>query len=304
MRNLLFCFLITVFICPSVAQTNKERSVEFARKGIKLVDQKKYAEGIATLRLGAALDPENPLFNYEIAAAFYLQAQYDSVVTVLEPVLSKPDVNDQFYQVLGNAWDMKKMPEKAMQTYQAGLARFPGSGILYLECGILMLAADSIKKAIGFWESGVKADPGISSNYYYLAKILAASDDKQWALLYGEVFMNIERNSKRSEEMSRLMYETYFSFLQKPVDIMSAVMAGDNTAGALNDTTNILTSFHHQLRSNGHYEAYIHWMLMKGDEDGFTAWFNRNTEKYKAFVAWFSKNPMKISKENFISRTR
>lgn len=348
MRYLLTAALLLFFVLAVNAQTNKEKSVEFARKGIKLVDLKKFDEGISMFRQGLALDPQNSLFAYEIATAFYLQEKYDSVIATLEAIIDRPDVNDQFYQVLGNAWDMKKQPDKALQIYASGIKRFPLSGILCLESGIVMQARDSMQQAIKFWEKGVNADPALSSNYYYLAKTFAPSGNKVWALLYGEIFMNIERNSKRSEEMSSILYNVYSDLIDDMSDtavttryadsgktfstcVVNVLRESLNTVVTANkgltqtakiyylrktfidtwflrsfsaDFPNTLFNRHKVLMANGHFEAYTYWMLMKGNDQEFTVWYNQNSEKYKAFVAWFTKNPMKIGKEDFISRER
>ncbi|MEI6765088.1 MAG: hypothetical protein WCM76_05560 [Bacteroidota bacterium] len=359
MRYFLSVFLVCFGFFSLSAQTDKEKSVDFARKGIKLVDLKKYDEGIAMFRKGAALDTGNSLFYYEIATAFYMQEKFDSVILIMRKVLDKPDANDQFYQILGNAFDMKKESERAMETYRAGLKKFPASGILYLECGIVMQAKDSTQKAIEYWERGVNADPGISSNYYYLAKAYAAMPDKTWALLYGEVFMNIERNSKRSEEMSKILFDASDSYLQNIAEPKAASAMSDNSA-VKNDNEknpvkpfnkvfgqtmlesyvkiraeeeniagiallysvdcdfvkswysklldksypNIIFNLHKELIANGYFEAYLHWLFMKGNEKEFALWYNAHVEKYKAFVAWFTKNPMKINAQNFISGTK
>ena len=64
-------------------------------------------------------------------------------------------------------------------------------------------------KALSYYEKGIEVDPKFSSNYYRATLIYCGSSEKLWGLIYGEVFMNIERNSKRTAEISKLLYDTY-----------------------------------------------------------------------------------------------
>lgn len=58
---------------------------------------------------------------------------------------------------------------------------------------------------------------------------------------------------------------------------------------------NILFDFHKNLIDKGHFEAYNHWILMKGDEDMYRNWRDLNAEKWNAFVKWFMKNGLVIN---------
>ncbi len=51
-------------------------------------------------------------------------------------------------------------------------------------------------------------------------------------------------------------------------------------------------------------EAYNHWILMKGDEDGFERWLSENSEKWDAFVEWFTENQIQINDENRFYRSQ
>src|SRR5690606_12333945 len=55
----------------------------------------------------------------------------------------------------------------------------------------------------------IEVQPRFPSNYYWAAKIYMNSNEEVWGLLYGEIFMNLERNSNRTMEISKLLYDTY-----------------------------------------------------------------------------------------------
>jgi tetratricopeptide (TPR) repeat protein len=206
---LLFIFLIQ---STSYSQTNedKKKAVDLAKKGIKLEDKEgKYDEAIALFKQAQQLDPANINYPYEIAFTYYLKKDYATAIGLTSELLNHKDVTDEVYRLLGNAYDLSGDPDKALETYNKGLSIFPNSGKLYHEIGILQANRDSAEAAIDNWELGVKADPTFASNYYELTKVFCNSTERVWGVLYGELFLNLERNSDRSYEISKLLYDTY-----------------------------------------------------------------------------------------------
>jgi tetratricopeptide (TPR) repeat protein len=210
-RLILFLFLPFNFIgfCHAQSDSLKKKSYEFARQGLELVDKKHLDEAIVAFEKGFALDPENSNFQYEIALVHYLKKEYAQTISILEKYKDKPDANDQYYQILGNAYDLTKQTIKARKTYAAGIKRFPKSGPLLLESGILEYMQKNIPDALRYWEAGVIAQPDFPGNYYWLAKTYATSTESIWAVLYGEIFLNLDRHSEKTEEISKLLCELY-----------------------------------------------------------------------------------------------
>lgn len=120
-----------------------------------------------------------------------------------------PNVIDQCYQMVGNMNDLIGNRAKAVEAYMEGLKKFPNSGKLHLERGVSELLEKNYYEAVQWWEKGIVAEPTYSPNYYRLAQLIALSEDPLWALFYGELIMNIERGSKRTLEMSKLLYDLY-----------------------------------------------------------------------------------------------
>jgi hypothetical protein len=61
---------------------------------------------------------------------------------------------------------------------------------------------------------------------------------------------------------------------------------------------NILFDYQNKVKEAGHFEAYNHWILMKGDNDAFDLWYNSNKVKWDAFIKWFSDNGLKVDNLN------
>jgi len=61
---------------------------------------------------------------------------------------------------------------------------------------------------------------------------------------------------------------------------------------------NALFSYQKKVKDAGHIEAYNHWILMIGDEDGFDKWLSTNKDKWDSFVKWFVENRLQLSDNN------
>jgi hypothetical protein len=68
--------------------------------------------------------------------------------------------------------------------------------------------------ALSYYETGIKRDPAFPSNYFWAAQIFFGSTEEVWGMIYGELFMNLERNSQRTAEISELLYDVYDSEIQ------------------------------------------------------------------------------------------
>jgi tetratricopeptide (TPR) repeat protein len=203
--------LLTMLTITAYGQTDKEKAYDLGMKAIKEMEAGKIKDAIELLEQSKELDPENIDYPYEIAYAHYLDKSYKDAIKILKGLTKHDKVNDRIYQMLGNCYDMEKNPAKAIETYETGLKLFPNSGILYLERGNMELVKEDYNKALDYYERGIEVQPVFSSNYYWAAKIYMSSTEEVWGLLYGEIFMNLERNSNRTAEISKLLYDTYKS---------------------------------------------------------------------------------------------
>lgn len=206
-------------------------------------------------------------------------------------------------------------------------------------------------KALNYYETGIKNDPSFPSNYYWVTKLYCSSTEEVWGLIYGEIFMNLERNSKRTAEISKLLYNTYkneikftsdtsitvsfcqqmtmnvdaladpkniklpFCMIYEPTLLMSIDLGKTIDINSLDQIRtrfvdnyfnnerdkvypNVLFSYQKTVKDAGHIEAYNHWILMKGDEEGFNKWKSENTEKWDNFIKWFTENGIIINDTN------
>ena len=207
-KHILILFFLG-FLTISEAQTNRDKAIELKNQAIELMDNGKVDESLKLLEQAQQLDPNYINIPYEIAYAYQLVKDYDKSIEIAKPLLKHPDVFDQIYQIIGNCYDLKGDKKKALKIYDKGIKKFPNSGKLYLEKGIVIAGQEKWFEALDVWEKGIIADPTHSSNYYYASQVLAQTDEKIWGIYYGEIFLNLEPNTQRTLQISKLVYDTY-----------------------------------------------------------------------------------------------
>lgn len=232
MKNILYLLLFCLITTIAFGQTEDQRkAIELGKKAIQIMDEGQYEESISMLQEAQQLDPKRFDYPYEIAYALYVQEKYVEAAEQLEKLHDYEHVTAHLYQLLGNCYDNTDQPEKALETYKKGLQKFPNEGKLYCEQGILEYARENYNEAIGYWEKGVEIDPYFPSNYYWLGKIFSYTDERIWSVLYGELFMSLEPNTKRTEEMSEILFNTYDDAI---------TISGDGSSGGISFSKNIM----------------------------------------------------------------
>jgi len=209
--KVIIALILIVFAATSYAQSDKEKARDLAMEAIQKMEAGNTKEAEQLLEKSKKLDPDNIDYPYEIAYCHYLDKNYSGAIKILEKLVKHEDVNDRIYQMIGNCHDLNKNPDEAIKSYEAGLKLFPNSGILYLERGNMELIKEDYGKALMYYESGIAVRPSFPSNYYWAAKIYLSSTEEVWGLIYGEMFMNLERNSRRTQEISKIIFDTYKS---------------------------------------------------------------------------------------------
>ncbi len=209
MNKIILFFAIQTLVFSSVAQSDKELAYTKATEAIKIMDEGKLDESIKLLEESQKLDPENYMYPYEIAYAYIKKTEYKKAIKVLNKVKEYKVFNNQVHQTLGNCYDYLGKPDEAIREYEEGMERFPNSGNLHLEKGNIYLSQKKYDEAIKNYEKGIEVDPMYPSNYFRLAKLFLTSTDKLSGIIYGEIFMNLERTTARTQEMSKLLYDAY-----------------------------------------------------------------------------------------------
>lgn len=210
--KLTFILMVILFSTQnSYSQSNIEKANEIALKAVELMDEGKINEAIIQLEEAIKLNPKNSDYYYEIALGYYRLGEYRECLGILDALMKKKQPVGRYYQLIGNCLSKLNKNEEAILTYEEGLNKFPDAAYLMYELGLAHLNKNKFSQAIIYFENGIKADPSYSLNYYWAAKMYLNSEQDAWGIMYGEAFMNIERGTNRTEEMSKLIYDKYKS---------------------------------------------------------------------------------------------
>ena len=201
--------LFFAFGCRTPQNGTTKEAEEYANTAMKLMQEKRYAEAVKWLKKAVQANPDLITYKYELAYAYYARKDYKTAIKILNKIVDDVKADERYYWLLGTVYDASGDDKKAKKTYRRGLERFPDSGELYLDAGGLEYRSGNNDGAVEFWEQGIERNPTYASNYYWAAQLYCRSNEKIWGLLYGELFILMDPNSKRSEEMSRLLYQTY-----------------------------------------------------------------------------------------------
>ncbi|HNP21011.1 MAG TPA: hypothetical protein PKM63_01750 [Panacibacter sp.] len=264
--------------------------------------------------------PDNLDLLKDQAFVDYLKRDFSGSIEVGKKITARPDADVQSFQILGLAYKAIAMDKERDKMYKDALKKFPSSGVLYSEYGELLSSAGNAAAAIKEWEKGIETDANYSGNYYYASKYYAVKGNAIWGLLYGEIFINIESLSKRTEEIKTLIYTGY----QKLFTDLSALDAARKTGTPFEKnvadnfqklssimyqgvTPESLTAFrarfvlnwynsegkkypfrlfehYRQLLQDGYFESYNQWLCGPIiDSKKYSIWVQNHSDDVKSF---------------------
>lgn len=204
------CVLLLCSITYHVAaQNNKEKAKEAGNKALKLEQEGKTDEALSLLKEAQKLDPENYIYPYEIANCYREKKDYKSALKSMEQVMTYKGIGPDAYQMQGNLYDLSGDSVSAINSYADGLYYFPNAGNLYLELGNLYYIRRQYDNSMPYYEKGIEVDPMFSSNYYHAAELLMFSPQAVAGIVYGELFLNLERSTERTVTMSKFIHDSY-----------------------------------------------------------------------------------------------
>ena len=155
---------------------------------------------------GAKRFPSNSAFVYEQCYILSAEKKHDECRKLLMTIIDAPDAEGTYHQLLGNTLDYLGEPAAAIAAYERGLVRFPDSGPLYLERGIMSAMKNDHEEAMKYWEEGIARDPSFASNYFHAARVWLQTKSPGWGLIYGEIFLNLEPKSERADLMRGALF--------------------------------------------------------------------------------------------------
>ena len=153
--------------------------------------------------------PQDSGLLYEMAYCHYVKQDFKKAVRLCKKAESMESPGGFVYALHGNSLDNMGKRNQAIQIYKEGISRYPDFGQLYLELGTVYAMENRLDEAVASYTDGIKAEPNFSSNYYRISQILCRSNEPVWGIVYGEIHQLLSPTSRRSEELSELMYVAY-----------------------------------------------------------------------------------------------
>jgi Tfp pilus assembly protein PilF len=201
-----------LMINSAFAQTTVSNNAEArelytnARNYLQMGD---FANAIMVFNQAVQVDPENLILRRELANAYYLQGDLLRGEKMAVPLLKRDDADEATFQVAANILSGLNKMDDAKSALNKGIDKYPHSGILYANKGELYTKEKKYKSASEAWEKGIEKDPKYHLNYYNLSKVYFFTKNYLWAILYGETFVNLESFSSKTEEVKKIVFESY-----------------------------------------------------------------------------------------------
>ncbi|MBV9963491.1 MAG: hypothetical protein JO072_14705 [Parafilimonas sp.] len=328
---------ILIILISAGQLLHAQQTVDGIRKQAQTsAQQQDFSGAIDILEQGLKQYPENIDLLKDESYIAYLGRDYQRSMQVGKTITERDDADVQSYQILGLTYKAIANYKEADKLYKAALKKFPNSGVLYGEYGDMLSQYDNKRGAIVQWEKGISADANYSSNYYYASKYYADNNNIFWSCIYGEIFVNMESLTKRTEEIKTLLLNNYKNVLNKQSNIevlkasgtdfekavatsMSNAMeteTGDVTPEMITafrtrfilnwNNTNAnsypyhLFDFYTQLLRNGLFDAYNQWLFGTTiNKNRYDSWVYTHDEEMQNFTQFQHNVLFKMPAEQY-----
>lgn len=323
----LFPFILFILFFFTGTETKAQENSGWEKQFFLNEAREKFTKGEYELTVSILSElelfyPANPEISLEKSLALFKLQRFNEAMNNLQPILQKGKGKPGHYQVYGNSLDAMGKAFEADSVFKRGLIRFPDAGELYMELGITAFAKGDIANACGWWERGMEMAPEFASNYYWAAITYAQTEYKIRALVYGEIFLNLERNSERTETISDSLFTWYANPIPRLQDGLSPFEmefekawnfespGKENLSIAMLHRARLITlinwikrnpEWHHPfwdrmeaLQTAGLFESYDHWLFANGNAHESLEWSKQYPELYAGFEVWFIQHPLQL----------
>lgn len=328
-----FCLLILLFSGTLVQAQEDVKTLQTSAR--QYMQQGDYSNATLVLNKALGLSPGNMELQNDLLFNYYLARDYGRAMELGKQLTERNDADIRSYQLLGMTYRAIEEIKEAERLYKTGIKAFPNSGVLYNEYGELLWAKKKFPEAVEQWESGIKADPNYSGNYYNASKHYFLSTNKTWALIYGEIFVNLESYSRRTPEIKQLLLDAYKKYytninsLQAPdqqngFEMAYTQMLSKNAATVSEGiTTTSLTKlrtrfilewfekepvkfpfrlfeYHRQLLKEGYFDAYNQWLFGSAQNlPEFQQWTSNHQQNYDGFIQFQHGRVFKLPADQY-----
>jgi tetratricopeptide (TPR) repeat protein len=310
-------------LCAQDAKTLQETAHKFLKDG-------DFSNAVLVLNKAHEADPDNLSISKDLALTYFEKSDYPKMQIVMKPLLERSDADEEVYQLGGMLYKVTGDTKECERVYKKALKFFPNSGALLNGYGELLWDKQDYS-AIKQWEQGIQTDPNYSANYYDAAKYYYFTKDKTWSLIYGEMFVNMESFSRRTEEIKNILLEGYKKLFTDANMMKDQDTKNEFVVAFLNNmnkqvvvskngiTAETLTmirtrflldwfekdgakfpfklfEYERQLIKEGNFNAYNQWLFGSVQNlSAFENWTNTHSTEYKQFTAMQNSRLFKLA---------
>ncbi len=324
-------FLITMLISIGFSNVHAQEwpSPEVEQmytQGMSNLGRGNAQEAIAIFQKTLQAAPDNFLVKRALAKSYQLAGENDNANKVLAPIFGNNSADAECYRISAMAYLGDKKEKDAKKVLQQGLSVFPKSGGLYHELGILYEQQKDNEKALKTWLDGIANDNNYHLNYYEATIAYMNTDDVIWPIIYGEIFINKEPNTQRSNEVRTLLLDAYKKLFFTPSKNVTGDFTDKRAPQTFEDavkqtflslffvvsdgiTTENLTMLRSRFIINwknnyaSHYPFalfnYQENMMQLGQFDAYNQWLfgkAENAQQYNTWVNTFNEDLLSMDK--------
>lgn len=199
-----------LFFSPLLAfAQNLPLASEAAQKAVDLMQDNLLEQSLKQWDTAIVLSPETVAYKYERVLVLMMLMRYSEARESLEPFYKDKALLDRGYQLMGNIYDYLEDSVNSKKIYLEGLSVYPKSGRMHYELGAIAYLKRDMATASNWWVKGTQVEPAFATNYYWLTKMYSTTNNRLWAVLYGEAFLNLERSTARTKEISGLLFNVW-----------------------------------------------------------------------------------------------
>ena len=177
-----------------------QNSNEIIQKGIELYDKEKYDDAIDEYKKVPINDTLYSDAQYELGLTYVALEQYKNAQEVFNDLLDyKINYSNKYqvYMMLGNAYDMDKQPEKAIEIYTEGIKLFPYQHNLLYNRGVCYELQKKYVEAANDYKAAIQGNMYHANSHFRLGYLVARMGLYDQAMLSFMTFLWLEPSDSR-----------------------------------------------------------------------------------------------------------
>ncbi|MGJ7030270.1 tetratricopeptide repeat protein [Niabella hirudinis] len=324
-------FTAGLFLMGSVVAFGQDQIALMRENARKFMMSGDIENAVLVLNKAAQTDKNNIDVQKDLALAYYYKKDYVKGLEIVKPLLASEKADVATYQLAGTLYRGTDNGKEAEKIYKTAIEKFPKQGPLYSEYGEVLEVMKNGAAAINMWEKGMEVAPSYSGNYYNAAiYYFKQPEGKIWAILYGEIYANMESLNPKSGNIKNMVLDAYKDLFSgnlsqtaantknefaKAVLETFARQSGITAQGLTPETLAMIRTrfvldwinnynkklpyrlfeYHQQLMRDGMFDAYNQWMFgPASNQAAFEKWAEANKAAYDKFTEFHKSRVFKM----------